>query len=126
MLCNEELSAFYDRKLGKEWRENYALILGLQADREENLAEFIGVKRMKKASMAEYILRREGVKLIPNAIYAAQVKRLHEYKRQLMTAFAILHIYYDLKAGKLPDFTPMVFIFGAKAASGYRRAKSDY
>ena len=124
MLCNEELSAFYDRKLGKEWRENYALILGLQADREENLAEFIGVKRMKKAQLAEYILRREGVKLIPNAIYAAQVKRLHEYKRQLMTAFAILHIYYDLKAGKLPDFTPMVFIFGAKAASGYRRAKA--
>ncbi len=82
------------------------------------------MKRIKKQQLAEYVRKREGIALIPDAIYIAQVKRLHEYKRQLMTAFAVLRIYYDLKAGKLPDFSPTVFLFGAKAASGYRRAKA--
>ena len=53
----------------------------------------------------------------------AQVKRLHEYKRQLMTAFALVRLYRDLKENKLPDFTPSLFLFGAKSAPGYARAK---
>ncbi len=124
MLCNEELSALYDRNLGKSWREDFNKISQLQFIHAGDIADFIGVKQAKKAQLADYIFKRDGIKLIPNAIYVAQVKRLHEYKRQLMTAFAILRLYNDLKAGKLPDFTPMVFIFGAKAASGYRRAKA--
>lgn len=124
MLCNEELSLLYDRNIGKGWREDFNKISQSQFIHAGEIAEFIGVKQTKKAQLADYVLRREGVKLLPNAVYVAQVKRLHEYKRQLMTAFAILRLYYDLKAGKLVDFTPMVFIFGAKAASGYRRAKA--
>lgn len=123
MLCNGELSALYDRNLGTGWRDDFASVSHLPLNGEV-IADFIGVKQTKKKQLAEYILRRDGIKLLPDAIYIAQVKRLHEYKRQLMTAFAILRLYYDLKAGKLPDFTPMVFIFGAKAASGYRRAKA--
>lgn len=82
------------------------------------------MKQTKKRQLASYIEEHEGVKLLPDAIYVSQVKRLHEYKRQLMSAFAVLRIYYDLKDNFLPDFKPMVFIFGAKAASGYKRAKA--
>ena len=70
-----------------------------------------------------YISEREGIELPENCMVYSQIKRLHEYKRQLMTAFAILRIYFDLKEGKLPDFQPSVFLFGAKAASCYFRAK---
>lgn len=124
MLCNEELSALYDRNIGKGWREDFNRIAQLQFIHAGDIAEFIGVKQAKKAQLAEYILKHDGIKLLDGAIVYAQVKRLHEYKRQLMTAFAILRIYYDLKEGKLPDFRPSVFLFGAKAASGYRRAKA--
>ena len=124
MLCNEELSAFYDKRLGCGWRTDLRALRGLNCDDAGDLAAFAEIKRQKKAQLAAYILRREGVALLPDAVYVAQVKRLHEYKRQLMTAFAILYLYFDLKEGKLPDFTPTVFIFGAKAAGGYRRAKA--
>ena len=124
MLCNEELSAFYDENLGRIWRNNLTEIAQINCYNARNLAVFRAVKERKKRQLAEYIEKREGVKLLPDAIYAAQVKRLHEYKRQLMTALAILRIYFDIKEGNLPDFTPTVFIFGAKAASGYRRAKA--
>jgi starch phosphorylase len=125
MLCNEELSALYDKNFGPGWREDLDLLSLRDAfQRDADVAEFAAVKRIKKQQLAEYVRKREGIALIPDAIYIAQVKRLHEYKRQLMTAFAVLRIYYDLKAGKLPDFSPTVFLFGAKAASGYRRAKA--
>ena len=122
LLCNEELAKFYDEKLGDGWRKNLSRIENVGCERD-TLAEFARIKETKKRQLASYIEKREGVKLLENAIYIAQVKRLHEYKRQLMTAFAILRIYFDLKAGKLPDFTPTVFIFGAKAAGSYKRAK---
>ena len=120
MLCNRELSALLDKKLTSAWREDMARLETLDTS---DTAEFIAVKEIKKKQLADYILRHDGVKLLDGAIVYAQVKRLHEYKRQLMTAFAILRIYYDLKEGKLPDFRPSVFLFGAKAASGYFRAK---
>ncbi len=120
MLCNRELSALLDKKLTPAWREDMARLETLDTG---DTAEFIAVKEIKKKQLADYVLRHDGVKLLDGAIVYAQVKRLHEYKRQLMTAFAILRIYYDLKEGKLPDFRPSVFLFGAKAASGYFRAK---
>ena len=123
MLCNEELSAFYDESLGKMWRSDFAEISEIHCSNASNLAAFREIKEKKKRQLAEYIEKREGIKLLPEAIYVAQVKRLHEYKRQLMTALAILRLYYDLKEGRITDFTPTVFIFGAKAASGYKRAK---
>lgn len=120
MLCNREFSALLDKKLTPAWRED---MVRLETLNTSDTAEFIAVKAEKKKQLADYILRHDGVKLLDGAIVYAQVKRLHEYKRQLMTAFAILRIYYDLKEGKLPDFRPSVFLFGAKAASGYFRAK---
>ncbi len=124
MLCNEELAGFYDSRLGVKWRTNFAEIGEIPCGQKSNLEEFAEVKKTKKKQLAGYIKKREGVELLPDAVYVAQVKRLHEYKRQLMTAFAILHLYFELKEGRLPGFTPMVFLFGAKAASGYKRAKA--
>ncbi len=123
LLCNEELARFYDERLGRSWRDDLSLIWNIDCGNPETLAAFAKIKAEKKRQLASYIEKREGVKLLENAIYIAQVKRLHEYKRQLMTAFAILRIYFDLKNGKLPDFTPTVFLFGAKAAGSYKRAK---
>lgn len=123
MLCNEELAKFYDERLGTGWRTDLAEIKKIDCTDPENLKAFARIKEEKKRQLAAYIQKKEGVKLLENAIYIAQVKRLHEYKRQLMTALAILRIYFDLKEGKLPDFTPTVFIFGAKAAGSYKRAK---
>ena len=124
MLCNGELAKFYDERLGGAWREDFRQIGKIDYYDPFTLDAFARVKAEKKRQLAAYIERREGIKLLPDAIYVSQVKRLHEYKRQLMTALAILYLYFDLKDGKLPDFTPMVFIFGAKAASGYKRAKA--
>ncbi len=123
LLCNEELAKFYDERLGTAWRDDLSLIRNINCGDAETLSAFSTIKAEKKRQLAAYIEKKEGVKLLPDAIYIAQVKRLHEYKRQFMTALAILRIYFDLKAGKLPDFTPTVFIFGAKAAGSYKRAK---
>ncbi len=123
MLCNEELANFYDTRLGHGWRKNLPAIEEIACDDGDALAAFARIKETKKAQLAAYIEKREGITLLPDAVYIAQVKRLHEYKRQFMTALAILRIYFDLKEGKLPDFTPAVFIFGAKAAGSYKRAK---
>lgn len=123
MLCNRELSSLWDRALTSDWRGDITLLNRLDPSDESLIDGFIAVKRQKKAQLAEYVFRHEGVRLLDHAMIYAQVKRLHEYKRQLMTGFAILRIYYDLKEGNLPDFHPTVFLFGAKAASGYFRAK---
>ena len=123
MLCNEELARFYDERLGRSWRDDLSFIRHIDCEDAETLEAFIEIKAEKKRQLASYIEKREDVKLLPDAIYIAQVKRLHEYKRQFMTALAILRIYFDLKDGKLPGFTPTVFLFGAKAAGSYKRAK---
>ena len=123
MLCNEELARFYDERLGARWRDDLTWIRRINCGDLATVSAFAEIKAEKKRRLAAYIEKREGVALLSDAIYVAQVKRLHEYKRQLMTALAILRIYFDLKEGKLPDFTPTVFIFGAKAAGSYKRAK---
>lgn len=123
-LCNEELAKLYDSNLGLRWRFDMTELTEINTGNKHTIEEFRNIKTIKKEQLARYIEQREGIRLLPNAIYASQIKRLHEYKRQLMTAFAILYLYYELKDGNLPDFTPTVFIFGAKAAKSYRRAKS--
>ena len=124
-LANPELSALLDEQIGQEWRVHFEELNKLNAytATEETLAEFIQVKGKKKEQLFRYIEKAEGVKIGGERIVYAQVKRLHEYKRQLMTAFALLRLYYDLKEGKLKDLTPSVFLFGAKSASLYFRAK---
>lgn len=124
-LANPELSALIDKQIGQDWREHFEELDKLNAYTadEEMLSEFIQVKGKKKEQLFRYIEKTEGVKIDGERILYAQVKRLHEYKRQLMTAFALLLLYYDLKEGKLKDFTPSVFLFGAKSAPSYFRAK---
>ena len=125
MLCNEELSALIDRCIGKGWREDVSQLGRMKdfADDANVLAEFSRIKDRNRARLAQYVLKKEGIALLPDAIVYAQVKRLHEYKRQLMTAFAVLEIYEKLKRGELPAFKPSVFLFGAKSAPAYFRAK---
>lgn len=122
MLCNAELSALFDR-CAEGWRKDMTEIEQVDTADPAVLSEFICVKQEKKRELLRYIREREGIELPENCMVYSQIKRLHEYKRQLMTAFAILRIYFDLKEGKLPDFQPSVFLFGAKAASCYFRAK---
>lgn len=124
MLCNGELSALIDGAIGSGWRNDISELGRLNGHIGEITDGFIKVKAEKKRQLFDYIKRHEGVGVPENFLVYSQVKRLHEYKRQLMTAFAILEIYQGLKDGTIKDFTPSVFIFGAKSAPGYKRAKA--
>ncbi len=125
-LCNPELFAFVCEKLG---HDRVATLLkeikGMEAfvDDQAVLDRFIAIKHANKIRLAEYIQKVEGVELNPDSIFDIQIKRLHEYKRQLLNAFSILYIYYGIKEGSIQNFHPTTFIFGAKSAPGYRRAK---
>ncbi len=125
-LCNEELSSLITELLGNsDWIANLDELKKLEkyADDTAILERFINIKNEKKSQLADYIEKHEGVSLNKNAIFDIQIKRLHEYKRQLMNAFSILYIYYGIKDGSIKNFAPTAFIFGAKAAPGYMRAK---
>ncbi len=124
MLCNRELSALIDNTIGKEWRSDISLLCGLNGHIPEITNEFVRVKAVKRKQLFDYIKKHEGIDIPENFIVYSQVKRLHEYKRQLMTAFAILEIYRGLKDGTVKDFQPSVFVFGAKSAPSYKRAKA--
>ena len=124
-LANEELAGFIKDKIGNSWITNLDELKKLEKfkDKKKVIKEFDAIKKIKKQQLAEYIKEKEGVDVNPDFIFDIQVKRLHEYKRQLLNAFSILDIYYGLKDGRIKDFNPTVFIFGAKAAPGYARAK---
>lgn len=124
MLCNPELSELIDENIGNDWRQDISRLNLLNGKVQSMTDSFIRVKALKKRQMLGYIERVEGVTVSENFLVYAQVKRLHEYKRQLMTAFAILEIYRGLKDGTIKDFYPSVFVFGAKSAPGYKRAKA--
>ena len=125
-LCNPELCDLITEKTGnRDYMTDLFALEQLKAHIDDELcASFQAVKRQKKEQLAAEILAKEGVSLSPDMMFDVQVKRLHEYKRQLMNAMSILAIYYQLKDGTLTDFTPTAFIFGAKAAPGYARAKA--
>lgn len=124
MLCNRELSSLIDGAIGDGWRNDISLLNDLNGRVEDITGDFIQVKAEKKRQLFEHLRTNEGVDIPENFIVFSQVKRLHEYKRQLMTAFAILEIYKGLKDGKIKDFQPSVFVFGAKSAPSYKRAKA--
>ncbi|MEA4897096.1 MAG: glycogen/starch/alpha-glucan phosphorylase [Christensenellaceae bacterium] len=125
-LCNPELTRLLKDRLGTDgFLTDLNRLSELKGMIDEALCdEFLGVKREKKCQLSSFIERREGVEIPTDFIFDVQVKRLHEYKRQLMNALALLAIYFELKAGNLQDFRPMAAIFGAKAYPGYTRAKA--
>ncbi len=126
-LCNKELSALItELNKGSEWVTDLEQLQKLKwfADNKNELQRFMDIKHTKKLQLAEYIREHEGVEVNPDTIFDIQIKRLHEYKRQLLNAFGILYIYFGIKDGSIKDFHPMTFIFGAKSAPGYRRAKA--
>jgi len=125
-LSNKELSDFITDKIGDAWITDLDQLKRLEmfAFETDVIKEFEKIKQVKKRQLADYILKHEGVKIDPDFIFDIQVKRLHEYKRQLLNAFSVLDIYFGLKEGRIKDFYPTVFIFGGKAAPGYYRAKA--
>lgn len=123
-LCNAELCGLIDSAIGAEWRGNISGLEKLNGCTEKIAEQFTAVKAAKKHSLLKYIADKEGIKIPDNFLVYAQVKRLHEYKRQLMTAFAILELYFGIKDGTVTDFQPSVFVFGAKSAPSYKRAKA--
>ncbi len=126
LLCNQELSALISELLGNnDWVTDLDKLKELEkyADDENVLNRFIAIKEEKKKQLVEYIRVHDGVEIDENSIFDIQIKRLHEYKRQLLNALAILELYFEIKDGTLKDFVPTTFIFGAKSAPGYARAK---
>ncbi|MBE6922595.1 MAG: glycogen/starch/alpha-glucan phosphorylase [Ruminococcaceae bacterium] len=124
-LCNPELSNLIREKVGGDFLKDLELIKGLNEHLDdETVVRFNAIKREKKEQLCNVIAKHEGVMLNPDFMFDVQVKRLHMYKRQLMNIIAVVDIYFRLKEGRLPDFQPTAFIFGAKAAPGYIDAKS--
>jgi len=124
-LCNPELCQLITDKIGGDFLKNLEEISALKPMIDDDLVrKFQEVKRIKKQQLCAFIEKREDIKLNPDFVFDVQVKRLHEYKRQLMNILSVVDIYFRLKEGRLPDFQPTVYLFGAKSAPGYWRAKA--
>lgn len=126
LQSNPELASFITELLESDkWITNLDELKGLEkfADDKDVLDTFINIKMIKKVQLSDYILEVEGVNLDPDSIFDIQIKRLHEYKRQLLNALHIMYLYFELKENPDLDIVPRTFIFGGKAAPGYFRAK---
>ena len=124
-LCNPELSQLIKYRIGGGFLKDLDRLAKLKPMIDDDMVrQFNAVKRLKKEQLCQIIAEKEGVQLNPDFIFDVQVKSLHEYKRQLMNALSIVDIYFRLKNGELPNFQPTAFIFGAKSAPGYARAKA--
>ena len=123
---NPLLADWVTDKIGNEWITSLSHInkLSIYADDAKCQQEFMNIKYKNKLRLAEYIKKHNGVEVDPRSIFDVQVKRLHEYKRQLLNILHIMYLYNQLKANPGMDFYPRTFIFGAKASAGYRRAKA--
>ncbi len=127
VMSNPELSEYVTELLGhKDWITDLGKLKELEkfVNDEEVLNKLLQIKSIKKKQLADYILEHEGIRINPNSIFDIQVKRIHEYKRQLMNALHIVYLYQRLKENPNLDVLPRTFIFGGKAAPGYFRAKA--
>ena len=126
MHGNNLLADWVTEKLGtKDWITDLSLMEGLKplAEDKKALEEFMEIKFKNKERLAAYILEHNGVEVDPRSIFDVQVKRLHEYKRQLLNILHVMHLYNQIKEHPEMSFYPRTFIFGAKASAGYIRAK---
>ena len=124
-LCNPELTQMIKYRVGGDFLKDLDRLSKLKPMIDDDMVrQFNEIKRKKKEQLCQVVAKHEGVELNPDFIFDVQVKRLHEYKRQLLNALSIVDIYFRLKDGSLPDFQPTVFLFGAKSAPGYARAKA--
>ncbi|MDE7299278.1 MAG: glycogen/starch/alpha-glucan phosphorylase [Lachnospiraceae bacterium] len=123
---NPLLAQWVTDKIGSDWITNLPHIdkLAVYADDEKCQQEFMNIKYQNKVRLAAYIKEHNGVEVDPRSIFDVQVKRLHEYKRQLLNILHIMYLYNELKMKPEMEFYPRTFIFGAKASAGYRRAKA--
>jgi len=122
---NPRLAEFLDNTIGHDYYKDAKNLKKLRAfeNDEAVLAELGKIKLENKKDFANFLYKKQGVKLDPNSRFDVQVKRLHEYKRQLLNVLKIVHLYNLIKANPNIDIAPQTFIFGAKAAPGYYRAK---
>ena len=122
---NPLLASWVTDKIGNEWITDLSHIkkLAIYADDEKCQREFMNIKYQNKIRLAKYIKEHNGIDVDPRSIFDVQVKRLHEYKRQLMNILHVMYLYNQLKDNPNMDIVPRTFIFGAKAAAGYTRAK---
>jgi len=123
---NPLLADWVTSKIGDDWITDLSHIneLSIYADDEKCQKEFMQIKYQNKVRLAKYIKEHNNVEVDPRSIFDVQVKRLHEYKRQLLNILHIMHLYNELKKNPYMEFYPRTFIFGAKASAGYRRAKA--
>ena len=124
-LCNPELTQLIKYRIGGDFLKDLDRLAKLKPMIDDDMVrQFNAIKRTKKEQLCKVIAEKEGIKLNPDFLFDVQVKRLHEYKRQLLNALSIVDIYFRLKDGSLKDFQPTVYLFGAKSAPGYARAKA--
>ena len=122
---NPLLADWITDKIGDEWITDLTKLskLKVYVDDEKYQQEFMNIKYQNKIRLANYIKEHNGIDVDPRSIFDVQVKRLHEYKRQLLNILHVMHLYNELKENPQMDMFPRTFIFGAKAAAGYKRAK---
>lgn len=122
---NPRLADYVTRKVGFDWTKDLKVIKGIEAliEDEKERREFMQIKYQNKVRLAEYVKKHNNLEIDPRSIFDVQVKRLHEYKRQLMLILYVMHLYNELRENPDLDMLPRTFIFGAKAAPGYHRAK---
>jgi len=124
--ANPKLAEWVTKQVGDEWITNLSKIEGIKALAEDETAqkEFMEIKYQNKVRLAEYIQNHNGVEIDPHSVFDVQAKRLHEYKRQLLNILHVMYLYNQIKANPNMPAVPQTFIFGAKAAAGYKIAKS--
>ena len=122
---NPLLASWVSEHIGDDWITNLAHIekLAIYADDTKAQQEFMNIKYQNKLRLAKYIKEHNDIELDPRSIFDVQVKRLHEYKRQLLNILHVMYLYNELKEHPDMEFYPRTFIFGAKAAAGYKNAK---
>ncbi len=123
---NPKLAAWVTEKIGDEWITDLSKIdkLSVYINDKKSQQEFMSIKFQNKVRLAQYIKEHNGIEVDPHSIFDVQVKRLHEYKRQLLNILHVIHLYNQLKKNPTMEMYPRTFIFGAKASAGYRRAKA--